>query len=261
VKARILVVEDNAANLQLMEYLLRSFGHEVKAIDNAIAGLEEAERGGYDLVLSDVRMPHLDGYEFARRFKAEPRLHATPLVAVTALAMAGDRRKALDAGFDGYIIKPIDPERFVPAVESFVGKAKAPAQSAQPLVLVIDDLQVNLDVVGGTLRPFGYRVVEARSVNAAIERLHDERPAVILCDLHMRGQDGFAMIEYVKRHPDLKTIPFIFVSSTAWQTSDKRRGLELGAEKFLLRPIDPQILLNEVRKVVERERDGQNSHP
>ncbi|MGC2635171.1 MAG: response regulator [Candidatus Cybelea sp.] len=117
---RILVVDDNAANLDLMLYLLRSFGHDPEGKADAIAALESAGTGNFELVLSDVLMPRMDGYEFARRFKANAALASTPLVAVTALAMPADRKRAQEAGFDGYVIKPIDPETFVSQVEAFV---------------------------------------------------------------------------------------------------------------------------------------------
>src|SRR5215469_17521353 len=133
--ARILVIEDNAVNLELMLYLLRSFGHDATGVADSRSGLEDASRGDYDLILADLLMPGMDGYELSRRIKSEmPHIRA-PLVAVTAQAMVGDRRRALAAGFDGYIAKPIDPRRFVTQIDSFLpeslrGQAPLPSQSA-----------------------------------------------------------------------------------------------------------------------------------
>lgn len=117
---RILVVDDNAANLDLMLYLLRSFGHDPAGITDGIAALERASTGDFALVLADILMPGMDGYELARQFKADAALASTPLVAVTALAMPADRKRAYEAGFDGYITKPIDPRTFVSQVEAFL---------------------------------------------------------------------------------------------------------------------------------------------
>ena len=122
---RILVVDDNAANLDLMLYLLRSFGHDPEGKTDAIAALESARTGNFELVLADILMPDMDGYEFARRFKADATLASTPLVAVTALAMPADRKRADEAGFDGYITKPIDPRTFVSQVEAFLRAGSA----------------------------------------------------------------------------------------------------------------------------------------
>ena len=117
--ARILVVDDNPANLQLMTYLLKAFGH---IPSEAVSGEEALERlagESYDMVICDIRLPALDGYEVARRLRADPSFR-TPLVAVTACAMIGDRDRVMAAGFDGYIAKPIVPQMFVRQVEAFL---------------------------------------------------------------------------------------------------------------------------------------------
>ena len=122
--ARILIIEDNAANMQLMAYLLNAFGHTVLEAVNGKIGLATARQTLPDLVLCDLQMPGMDGYEVARRFKHDPDLIDVPLIAVTAYAMVGDRDKVLSAGFDGYIPKPINPELFVGEVEGFLPTAK-----------------------------------------------------------------------------------------------------------------------------------------
>ena len=118
--ARILVVEDNPTNLDLITYLLRALGYDISCEADGQAGLASALGGGFDLVLTDILMPNMDGLEFARRFKADARTAGTPLVAVTALAMAGDRERILSAGFDGYIAKPIDPKKFAAQLAAFL---------------------------------------------------------------------------------------------------------------------------------------------
>lgn len=120
--AKILVIEDNPTNLDLLTYLLRALGYEVSCATNALSGLEQARVDTYDLVLTDILMPEVDGFEFARRFRADAQLAHIPLVAVTALAMTGDRDKILACGFDGYISKPIDPQRFGAQIESFLSR-------------------------------------------------------------------------------------------------------------------------------------------
>lgn len=124
--ARILVVEDHPDNLKLMEYLLRAFGHEAIVARDGEEAVVAAGRERPDLILCDIQLPKLDGYGVARRVKAQPALGATPLVAVTALAMVGDRDKILAAGFDGYITKPIAPQTFVKQVEHFLPDPPAP---------------------------------------------------------------------------------------------------------------------------------------
>jgi CheY-like chemotaxis protein len=119
-KPRVLVVEDNPANLSLMEYLLRAFGYTVFTAADGADGIELAHREIPDVILMDLQMPKLDGFEAASRLKADPVLKSIPIVAVTAFAMVGDRDKILAHGFDGYIPKPITPETFVDRVQAFI---------------------------------------------------------------------------------------------------------------------------------------------
>ena len=117
---RILVIEDNPQNLELMTYLLRAFGYITLTATDGVEGIEVVRREKLDLIICDVHLPRVDGYEVAQQLKRDPMLRRIPLVAVTALAMVGDREKVLAAGFDGYIDKPITPEIFVKQVEAFM---------------------------------------------------------------------------------------------------------------------------------------------
>jgi CheY-like chemotaxis protein len=116
--ARILVADDNAPNLELMLYLLRAYGHQVDGVADGLAAWAATRERPYDLILTDVLMPGIDGYEFARRLSTDQR--RVPVIAVTALAMVGDRDRLLAAGFDGYVAKPIDPPAFIAYVETYL---------------------------------------------------------------------------------------------------------------------------------------------
>jgi CheY-like chemotaxis protein len=262
--ARILVVDDNRSNLDLMLYLLDAFGYEAEGASDGLAGIEAVGRADFDAVLVDILMPGIDGYEFARRYRTDPSRREKPLIAVTALVMVGDRERLLASGFDGYIAKPIDPQAFVAQVEAYLpeglrsskmrasaaGIAKSREEPAGPLVLAVDDVPENLEFIDAALRSFGYRVVDASSVQEAIELLDDIRPAVVVCDLHMPTGSGLELVQHVRADQETRDVPFIFLSSTSWKTAEHRRGLELGAQKFLLRPIDPEDLRKEIEQLI-----------
>ena len=127
--ARILVVEDNPANLALMDYLLRAFGYSVLVAKDGPQGIEVADVERPDLILMDLQLPTMTGFEAARRIRASTAGGSVPIVAVTAFAMVGDRERVLGEGFDGYISKPINPETFVGQIEAFVPQAlRAPVR-------------------------------------------------------------------------------------------------------------------------------------
>src|SRR5437764_7011224 len=118
--ARVLVVDDDPVNADLLGYLLRAFGHDAALTLGGAAALRDAGEHVPDLVLCDIQMPEIDGYEVLRRLRADTRFDDTQIVGVTALAMVGDREKVLAAGFDGYLSKPIAPETFMDAIERYL---------------------------------------------------------------------------------------------------------------------------------------------
>jgi CheY-like chemotaxis protein len=117
---RILVTEDNDQNLYLCRFLLEQQGFQTLVARNGIQCLETAQRERPDLILMDIQMPEMDGYEAIRRLKAIPELSGIPIVAVSSYAMANDRQKAFELGCIGYIEKPIQPGTFVTQVSSYL---------------------------------------------------------------------------------------------------------------------------------------------
>lgn len=117
----ILLIEDNEQNRYLVTYLLQAHGWEVLSAEDGPAGLKLAGEIDPALILLDIQLPGMDGYEVARRLRANPKLDAIPVVAVTSYAMPGDRERCLESGCNGYLEKPIDPQTFAGQVESFLG--------------------------------------------------------------------------------------------------------------------------------------------
>lgn len=115
----ILMIEDNEQNRYLLSFLLEQAGHHVVAAVDGPAGIARARTTVPDMVLLDIQLPTMHGYDVAAALRNIETLASTPIVAVTSYAMPGDREKALAAGCDGYIEKPIDPETFVQQVEQF----------------------------------------------------------------------------------------------------------------------------------------------
>jgi two-component system cell cycle response regulator len=117
----IFIVDDNPVNLELAKVLLVLEGYEVHTAGDAETALLLLPELRPDLILMDVQLPGMDGLELARRVKADPRVNNARIVALTAYAMKGDEEKALSAGCDGYLSKPIDTRTFPKMVASFLG--------------------------------------------------------------------------------------------------------------------------------------------
>jgi two-component system cell cycle response regulator len=272
--ARILIIEDNPANMELMSYLLEAFGHTVLPLYNGEEGVEAARAQLPDLILCDVHLPGMDGYGVLQQLKSEAALRNIPVIAVTALAMVGDRQKLLAAGFDGYLGKPIEPEVFVgqceqyldralhssvalaaadPASESGAASGGAPKngtpdkiRSKTPsTILVVDDLAANLEFIRCALEPSGYQVVLASSAREGLARAREQDVDLILCDLHMPDEDGIVLINAVKADPRLQAVPFAFISAAQGEKTIQR-CLQNGAVHFIQHPIEPHMLIREI---------------
>ncbi|MFA4958096.1 MAG: response regulator [Candidatus Methanoperedens sp.] len=122
-KQKILIIEDNEPNLYLLTFLMEKEGYVVSAARNGQEGFEMACRIKPDMILLDIELPVMDGYSVVRELRKTSDFADTPIVAVTSYVMIGDREKAIEAGCNGYIEKPINPKKFLGQVEQyFTGK-------------------------------------------------------------------------------------------------------------------------------------------
>ena len=117
---KILVVEDNENNLYMMKFMLEENGYQVIEAADGVEGVKLAAIEKPDLILMDMQLPLLDGYEAAKQIKANEKITNIPIIAVTSYAMVGDREKTLKAGCTGYIEKPINPETFLDEINKYL---------------------------------------------------------------------------------------------------------------------------------------------
>jgi two-component system, cell cycle response regulator len=263
--ARILVVEDNGTNRALIVYLLKAFGYKTLEATDGERGLDIARHERPELIVCDVHLPKLDGYRVVDQLKRDVTLRDIPVVAVSALAMVGDRNKILSAGFDGYISKPIEPETFVAQVAAFlpselrsereypaIANSSEPALASQlatekcATILVVDDRPAHIEFARSALEPAGYKVLEARGLNKALELADRIAPDVVLCDLDMQRESGHDLLELAGKHKHLATAPLVIISSIHPAERERLAGLERGATRFIKRPMEPQALRLEI---------------
>jgi two-component system cell cycle response regulator DivK len=117
---RILIVEDQEDNRKILRDLLTSVGYELVEATTGEEGVALAETARPDLILMDIQLPGLDGYEATRRIKANPALRQIPVIAVTSYALSGDEVKAMEAGCDAYVTKPFSPRALLAKVREFL---------------------------------------------------------------------------------------------------------------------------------------------
>ena len=117
---KILVIEDNENNLYMIKFLLEGKDYQVIEARDGVEGVKLAAIEKPDLILMDMQLPLLDGYEATKQIKANEEICNIPIIAITSYAMVGDREKTLNVGCDGYIEKPINPETFLTEIERYL---------------------------------------------------------------------------------------------------------------------------------------------
>ncbi len=122
-RKKILLIEDNPQNRYLETFILKKNGFEIYAAEDGESGIHLAGSIQPDLILLDIQLPKMDGFTVARILRKNPKLNAVPIVAVTSLAMVGDKERILSAGCSGYIDKPIDPDTFIDQI--FIALSKS----------------------------------------------------------------------------------------------------------------------------------------
>ena len=123
-KISTLIIEDNENNMYLTTFLLENSGHTVHQAYDGTEGVKMAKEILPDLILLDIQLPKMNGYDVAKALRQDTALATTPIVAITSYAMPGDQEKALDSGCNGYIKKPINPDTFLAEIESYLEKQK-----------------------------------------------------------------------------------------------------------------------------------------
>jgi len=257
----VLVIEDDHLNMKLMRSLLGLGGYRMLEAGDAETGLRLAVEHKPDLILMDVQLPGLDGLSATRRLKENPELAAIPVIALTGLAMEGDREKALDAGCQDYISKPINTRSFLGSLGALLvpeEKTTTPEPEPGPFasfsrpysrILVVDDDPMNVKLVTAILQKDRYECFKAFHGAEALEQVHTNHPDLILLDVMMPVMDGYEVTRELKRDPLTAGIPIIMITALNG-SEDKARGLECGADEFLTKPVNSAELRARVKSML-----------
>jgi PAS domain S-box-containing protein len=266
----ILIVDDNPANLKVARFALESEGYHVRTAADSEETLKILQEFRPQLILMDIQLPGMDGLELTRRLKADPLMRQIVIVAVTAYAMKGDRERALGAGCDGYIAKPVDPiqlpfqiaeylghptvPQVVATMEALPATAEVPHASTNTsasgsfttVVLVVEDNPSTRKMFRVTLESAGYAVVEAPDCRTALDIVERCRPDLIVQDLILPDMDGLELARGLREKLGDAPVPIICVSGFLSRL-DEARALKGGFAQVLVKPVDPFQLLDIVK--------------
>jgi PAS domain S-box-containing protein len=265
----VLVVDDNEANLKVARFALEAGGYEVRVALDGEAALEVLRSFQPRLILMDIQLPGIDGLELTRRLKARPATRDIVIVAVTAYAMKGDREKALAAGCDGYIAKPLDPIALPDQIGEYLGRAapspvaltpdiaqppgpasSSDAAAATPAgdkapILLVEDNPTTRKMFRVALESAGYRIVEAQNARTGLDAVARIRPALVIQDLLLPDMDGLDLAGELRQRLGA-SVPIVCVSGFLSRL-DQARAMRDGFAHVFVKPVDPLQLIDTVR--------------
>jgi CheY-like chemotaxis protein len=252
--ASILVVDDDEANRDILSRRLIKEGYTVTAADSGKSALDMLRLEVYDLVLLDIMMPGIDGYEVLKRIKSEPALYNTAVIMVTALSDAINVKRCLELGAADYIGKPFEltflKSRIWQAVHS-LGKSRRTAvtQDRAATVLIVEDDEVNRDLLVRRLNKAGHTAHVAANGAEALLLLNRQRYDLVLLDIMMAQMDGYQTLQKIRSLRARAELPVIMVSALG-DAASIARCMELGADDYIMKPYNAVILKERVLKLL-----------
>ncbi len=274
--ARVLVVDDVPSNIKLLEAHLTAEYFDVTKTMRGAEALAICARGECDIVLLDVMMPDMDGFEVCRQLKSNPQTQHIPIIMVTALDHPSDRVRGLEAGADDFLTKPVSEVALIARVRSLArlkmmtdelrmravtskeigialpGKEAAADAGRHGRILIVDDRQVSHERLAGVLANDHAVEVEANPNQALLHAAEGEFDLLIV-SLSMENFDGLRLCSQVRSLDRTRNVPILAITESN-DNARMVRGLEIGINDYLLRPVDKNELLARVRTQIRKKR-------
>lgn len=275
--ARVLVVDDILPNVKLLEAKLTHEYYDVLTAMNGPEALKKVEDESPDIVLLDVMMPGMDGFEVCTKIKENPALAHIPVVMVTALTDAQDKVRGLESGADDFLSKPINDTALMARVRSLVRlkmstdewrvrentasqlgvvdeASNVMTQSAEKAnILIIEDQDFELKKMEETLAQDHDTVRGVSAGPEALELITAHDFELVIVSLNLQSEDGLRLCSHLKSNENTRNVPMVMIGGE--DDMDRiAHGLEIGAHDYILRPIDRNELLARVRTQIRRKR-------
>ena len=273
--ATVLVVDDVEANLKLLEARLTADYFEVRTARNGPEALEICAQERTDVVLLDVMMPGMDGFEVCRRLKSDPRTQHLPVIIITALDQPSDKVRGLEAGADDFLTKPVDDVALITRVRNL---ARLKVLTDEMLMRASTQEQMGFASVGVNLEDLAHggrilvvedrersaeRIVEALEAEHMVERETDSGAALLrvaesnfdlmIVSLSLEQADGLRLCSQVRSLDGTRHLPMMILVEPG-EEARLLRGLDIGVNDYIVRPVDANELVARVRTQVKRKR-------
>ncbi|MFZ5502706.1 MAG: response regulator [Pseudomonadota bacterium] len=260
----VMVVDDSLTIRKITTRLLERAGYQVVTATDGVDALEKLVDVHPLVMLLDVEMPRMDGFELTKRLRREEKTKDLPIIMITSRTADKHRDYAMELGVNTYLGKPYQDDELLQNVADFMASHKLgdgqPVSEPQvakgkSLIMVVDDSLTIRKITSRLLERSGYQVVTATDGVDALEKLADVNPAVMLLDVEMPRMDGFELTRRLRREEKTKNLPIIMITS---RTADKHRdhAMELGVNTYLGKPYQDDVLLQNVADFMVSQKKG-----
>jgi signal transduction histidine kinase/CheY-like chemotaxis protein len=246
-QTQLLLIDDDEAVHNILRHQLSRHGYQVHSAMSGKEGLEMAQDGHFDVIVLDILMPEMDGWQVLQRLKSDSRTQSIPVVLYTIVA---DKEKGYALGADDYLVKPISKSKLLATLKNY-------RRSSGNKVLLIDDDQHTLELIDAYLTDMDYQLIKAQNGREGLESLQREQGTmIILLDLIMPVMNGFEFIDEVRRHPEFAKIPIIIIS--AHDLSNRERSLLLQHTQVIIKKgeYNRQELIGNIETILGNQRDA-----
>ncbi len=232
--AKVLLAEDEPINRVLTETILRQAGMVVTSVENGQLAVREAKKGQYNVILMDVQMPTMDGLEATRKIRDYERQHGGHqcIIALTALAMRGDREKCLQAGMDDYLTKPVEKSELIDILVKYLTNS----------ALIVDSDPESQNLIINSLIEYGWNVTIAESGRSAMYEASLSNFDLILLDTQMSQGDSVEVAKIIRKLEDYSGRHSFILGIGSLEPEEGLKLLENGLDAYLQRPITGTVL-------------------
>ena len=244
---RILVIDDDKTAREIMRVMLAKEGYDVITAADGKAGLDLARKFNPSVITLDMIMPGLDGWDFLKELKADDELADIPVIMAT---MQDNPERGFALGASEYLTKPVDRERLKAVLK------KLNLSGERNRVLLVEDDDTTRQVLRSVFSDCGWEVSEAENGIAAIERLTEPLPQLIMLDLLMPEMDGFEFLERVREIPEIRSVPIVVLTAAELTKEDHLR-LNGGVEQVIQKTmVSREVLMSRIGELVSYHANG-----
>ncbi|MBA4393355.1 MAG: two-component system response regulator [Desulfobacca sp.] len=242
----ILVVDDSPIIRKALLKQLEKYGANVSQAEDGEQGLKAALLGSFDLIITDVEMPKLNGFGLCERLKDNPKTRGIPVIILSSLETDKDIEEGFKAGAAAYVSKSEAKTQLNETIERVLEKSRF---HHSRLILIVDDSLKIRQLLAQGLEAAGFQIMMAENGKEALKRLQDFRPDLILSDIEMPEMNGIDFCKKVHADPALAGIPFVIMSSYSHRAI-MRRLLQWGAASYLVKPFNLEQVVITIEKLL-----------